>query len=103
MAFGYRIDYSGRSVVLSGDTRISENLIGHAQNVHLLIREVFARTKPKLAVYSPIVLPNATEQDLLPPTRKTYSGPLELGEDLMVIEVGEKLAQGGGVVVLQAQ
>jgi ribonuclease Z len=56
-----------------------------------------------LAVYSPIVLPNATEQDLLPPTRKTYSGPLELGEDLMVIEVGEKLAQGGGVVVLQAQ
>jgi ribonuclease Z len=66
-AFGYRIDYSGRSVVLSGDTRISENLIGHAQNVDLLIHEVFARTKPKLAVYSPIVLPDATEQDLIPP------------------------------------
>jgi ribonuclease Z len=42
-------------------------------------------------VYSHIVLPNATEQDLIPPTRKTYSGPLELGEDLMVIEVGEKV------------
>ena len=26
-AFGYRIDYAGRSVVLSGDTRVSENLI----------------------------------------------------------------------------
>jgi hypothetical protein len=50
-----------------------------------------ARTKPKLAVYSHIVLPNALEQDLIPPTRKTYSGPLELGEDLMVIEVGESV------------
>jgi ribonuclease Z len=38
--------------------------------------EVFSRTKPKLAVYSHIVLPSATEQDLIPPTRKTYSGPL---------------------------
>jgi len=42
-------------------------------------------------VYSHIVLPTATEQDLLPPTRKTYSGPLEVGEDLMVITVGEKV------------
>ena len=123
-AFGYRIDYGGRSVVLSGDTRVSENLMRHAQGVDLLIHEVaapetfqragtpleraksvvahhvtpeqagevFSRTKPKLAVYSHIVLPTATEQDLIPPTRKTYAGPLELGEDLMVIEVGEKIA-----------
>jgi ribonuclease Z len=28
---------------------------------------------------------------LIPPTRKTYSGPLELGEDLMVIEVGQSI------------
>ena len=54
--------------------------------------EVFSRTKPKLAVYSHIVLPSATEQDVIPPTRKTYSGPLELGEDLMVIEVGQSIA-----------
>ena len=122
-AFGYRIDYGGRSVVLSGDTRVSESLIRHAKGVDLLIHEVaapetflrarvpperaksvvahhvtpeqagevFSRTKPKLAVYSHIVLPTATEQDLIPPTRKTYTGPLELGEDLMVIEVGEKI------------
>jgi ribonuclease Z len=122
-AFGYRIDYAGRSVVLSGDTRVSENLIRHAQGVDLLVHEVaspetfqragspperaksvvahhvtpeqagevFSRTKPKLAVYSHIVLPTATEQDLIPPTRKTYAGPLELGEDLMVMEVGEKV------------
>jgi ribonuclease Z len=36
-------------------------------------------------------LPNATDQELLSPTRKTYTGPLELGEDLMTIAVGEKI------------
>ena len=122
-AFGYRIDYRGRSVVLSGDTRVSENLIRHAQGVDLLIHEVvvpatferagvpaervravasrhvtpqqaggiFARTKPKLAVYSHIAHATATAQDVMPATRETYSGPVELGEDLMVIEVGENV------------
>lgn len=122
-AFGYRIDHAGRSVVLSGDTRVSENLIRYAQGVDVLIHEVvapetfqragtpteraksviahhvtpeqagevFSRVKPRLAVYSHIVLPTATEQDLIPPTRKTYSGPLELGEDLMVIDIGDKI------------
>ena len=31
-AFGYRIDYARRSVVLSGDTRCSENLIRYSNN-----------------------------------------------------------------------
>jgi ribonuclease Z len=120
-AFGYRIDYRGRSVVLSGDTRVSENLIRHSTGVDLLIHEVavrstferagmpaggvnavmalhvspqqageiFARTKPKLAVYSHIGLSAATEQDVIPPTREKYSGRVELGEDLMVIEIGD--------------
>ena len=51
--------------------------------------EIFAKTKPRLAVYSHIVMPDTTEQDLIPPTRKMYSGPVEIGEDLMVILVGE--------------
>lgn len=53
--------------------------------------DVFARTKPRLAVYSHIVLPDASEQDLIPPTRRTYAGAVEVGEDLMVILVGEKI------------
>jgi ribonuclease Z len=53
--------------------------------------EVFAKTKSRLAVYSHIVQPDAPEQDLIPPTRKTYSGPVEVGEDLMVIQVGENI------------
>jgi ribonuclease Z len=36
-------------------------------------------------------MPTALEKDLLIPTRKTYTGPLELGEDLMAIEVADKV------------
>lgn len=121
-AFGYRIDYAGRSVVLSGDTRFNENLIHRSQGADLLVHEVaasteellgtsdiariiaanhttpeeagmvFARVKPKLAVYSHILLFGGVPvTDLVTLTRKTYSGPLEVGEDLMAIEVGEKI------------
>jgi ribonuclease Z len=53
--------------------------------------EIFWKTKPRLAVDSHIVMPNATEADLIPATRKVYAGPLELGEDLMSIEVGARV------------
>ncbi len=39
-AFGYRIEYKGHSVVLSGDTRYSENLIKFARGTDLLVHEV---------------------------------------------------------------
>jgi len=41
-AFGFRIEHGGRSVVLSGDTRYSENLLKHAKGADLLIHEVCA-------------------------------------------------------------
>jgi ribonuclease Z len=53
--------------------------------------EVYAKTNPRLAVYSHIVQAVASEQDLITPTRRTYSGAVEVGEDLMVILVGEKV------------
>ena len=37
---GYRVDYRGRSVVISGGTRYYENLIKHSKGVDLLVREV---------------------------------------------------------------
>jgi ribonuclease Z len=82
-AFGYRIDYGGRSVVISGDTRPSENLVRFAKGADVLIHEVvaalppvseearrimsshtspedagriFDRVKPKLAVYTHVGL-----------------------------------------------
>lgn len=121
-AFGYRIDYIGRSAVICGDTRFSEHLISYATGTDVLIHEViapdlmrgrsggnseamerviehhtipekagevFARANPRLAVYSHIIPVTATADDIIPPTRKTYSGPLETGEDLMVINIGE--------------
>jgi ribonuclease Z len=39
-AFGYRVDYGGHSVTLSGDTRPSDNLIKFAQGTDVLIHEV---------------------------------------------------------------
>jgi ribonuclease Z len=48
-------------------------------------------TKPRLAVFSHIVQADASEQDLIPPTRKHYAGPVEVGEDLMIIEVADKI------------
>jgi len=33
----------------------------------------------------------AEEEEVLGPPRRTYQGPLELGKDLMTIEVGEQL------------
>lgn len=38
-AVGYRIDYAGKSVVVSGDTRKSEKLIEMAQDCDLLVHE----------------------------------------------------------------
>ena len=122
-AFGYRVDYGGRSVAMSGDTRFSENLIKFARGVDVLVHEaidpqevrarlskmaatqeeidnivahhitaeeagvVFSRVKPRLAVYAHI-----SDADLITPARRSYSGPLEAGEDLMTIEIGETVA-----------
>lgn len=117
-AFGFRVDYGGRSVTVSGDTRFNENLIRHATGTDLLIHQVaavrdellknpvyqvildhhtkpdeagvvFTRAGPRLAVYYHFVLlgtpqvPPLTDKDVVEMTRKTYSGPLVVGEDLM--------------------
>lgn len=121
-AVGYRIDYDGRSVLLSGDTSFNENVIKYGQGVDLLIHEViamtpalqqqtqfkkilsihttpsqagtiFTRTHPKLAAYTHIAIlgtPAPTVADIISQTRKTYQGPLEVGEDLMRFDIGNQ-------------
>ena len=55
--------------------------------------EVFRRAHPKLAVYTHLLLfGGATADDLIPATRKNYSGPLLVGEDLLRIEIGAEVA-----------
>src|SRR3546814_7554532 len=46
-AFGYRIDYDGRAVAISGDTRLSENVSRQGTGVDLIIHEV-AAVRPDL-------------------------------------------------------
>jgi ribonuclease Z len=41
-AVGYRIDYAGRSVVISGDTARSESLLRNARGADLLVHEALA-------------------------------------------------------------
>lgn len=130
-AFGYRVDYAGHSVVISGDTRPNESLIRHAAGTDVLVHEVaavrpellersptaaiarrilsfhsspedagrvFARVKPRLAVFTHVAL-LTTDRNFQPPTgadvirrtRMLYSGALELGEDLMTIDIGDKV------------
>jgi ribonuclease Z len=43
--------------------------------------------KPRLAVYSHA--PNT--ESVMTQTRKTYSGPLQGAEDLLTIEIGERI------------
>jgi len=56
---------------------------------------VFAQTRPKLAAYTHIVqLASRTVappsiEDIMAETRRTYDGPLVVGEDLMSFEIGE--------------
>ena len=127
-AFGYRIDYQGHSVVLSGDTKYARRVETEATGADLLVHEVaavsgdpakvlarypayriildhhtdpqqagalFAKARPKLAVYSHIVLPGnpadgvpeATADEILAQTRRVYDGPVVVGADMTVFVV----------------
>jgi len=119
-AFGYRLEYGNRVVVISGDTTYSENLIKHAQDVDVLIHEiamtnqslldeniklqkvmsyhttptqaarVFGATKPRLAVYNHVLLFAVEEDKVMQRTREYYPGDVVMGQDLMKIKVGDK-------------
>lgn len=83
-AVGYRVDYAGKSVTFSSDTKYHENVIKYGKGVDLLVHEtaaapeetmnnpivqtilnhhispedagrVFTQTNPKVAVYSHVV------------------------------------------------
>jgi ribonuclease Z len=128
-AYGYRVDYDDRAVVISGDTSYDENLIAAARGADLLIHEValasdeqlasskqfrrifehhtapeqagvvFKQVSPKLAVYTHFVIlgefgpttRKASLENLIKRTRRSYDGPLVLGEDLMSFIIDDKV------------
>jgi ribonuclease Z len=115
-SYGYRVDYAGRSVALSGDTSPSDNLVAVCKGVDVLIHEaidvdvlrrlvpdkarmdaivarhttpeqaagIFTRVSPRLAVFSHSPGTAAIAEQ----TRRSYPGRVEMGEDLMVIDIG---------------
>lgn len=115
-SYGYRVDYAGRSVALSGDTSPSDNLVAICKGVDVLIHEaidldvlrrlvpdklrmdaiverhttpeqaagVFGKVSPRLAVFSH----SPGTAAILEQTRRSYRGRVEMGEDLMVIDIG---------------
>jgi len=71
-----------------------QRIIGHHTTPYDCGR-VFAQTRPKLAAFTHVVqlasiqIPPPTVAEMIADVRKTYDGPLEMGEDLMSFEIGE--------------
>lgn len=71
-AFGYRVDYRGHSVALSGDTRPSDSLVEAARGVDVLVHEL-GRWKHDPALSGP-------PDELLPGRRTTRAQALTIAQ-----------------------
>jgi ribonuclease Z len=115
-AFGYRVDYGGHSVVISGDTKFCQNLLDFAVGTDCLMHvawtagwknpapsssrslasaedagRVFATVRPKLG----IIYHYKDEEGLWDAVHKEYKGPFVVAKDLMVINVGRTVTWRG--------
>jgi ribonuclease Z len=112
-SYGFRVDYKGHSVVYSGDTAPTPNIVKYAKGADVLVHEVygypqaaapnifayhtspedaakeFKEAAPKQVVYTHLVMqPGESPDDIVARTRTAgYTGPLAAGVDLMVINV----------------
>lgn len=107
-SLGFRItSQSGASIVYSGDTDFSENLVVLSKNADILICEsalpdeikVDGHMTPGLAGKTAMAAgvkrlvlthfyPECETVDIKAQCEKTYTGPLTLAEDLMILTVG---------------
>jgi len=116
--FGYRVDANRRSVLLSPDSASPESIARYARGVVLMMQEVsgrresdpganarpspeeagrlFRASRPYLAVYSHVIAEGTTEDELLRRTRRSYRGAVQVGRDLMVIEVQNEVQVRSG-------
>jgi ribonuclease Z len=113
-AFGYRLDYAGHSVVISGDTKFCQNLLDFASRADCLIHvvwaagnptlpskrliasaedagRVFATVRPKLGV----IYHYKNEGGLWDAVRTAYKGRFVVAKDLMIINVGRTVTWRG--------
>jgi ribonuclease BN (tRNA processing enzyme) len=115
-AFGYRITTADKSIVISGDTAISENVLNMARGVDVLIHEVISdsgllknsaefqsyhkqshtpaselgrlasEARPGLLVLYHGLYYGVPEQRILDEVRAAYDGPVVLANDLDIFE-----------------
>ena len=120
-AFGYRIDYRGRSLVFSGDTRYSEKIAQHAEGVDLLIHEIadasdallernprlrkvisyhtrpselnhlLRKSNPRQTVLVHALLFGKDRADVLSEIKSEYEGEVMFGEDLVAFDIGDNI------------
>jgi ribonuclease Z len=120
-ALGFRVDYAGHSVLISGDTTLCEAVVQHGAGVDVMIHEVaaasdalyasnpatrhvignhttpeqaaqvFNQTRPRLAVFNHVVRLGVGDADIMARTRRHYAGALEIGLDRMEISVGKTI------------
>ena len=114
VAFGYRIDAGGRSIVISGDTRASDAVVAACSSCDLLVHEVYSaerlakrevrwqryhtsahtsdaalgelahRAGAHALVLYHQLYFGATDDDLIRAVRHTYAGPVTSARDLDV-------------------
>ncbi len=113
-AFGYRFVTPDKTIVISGDTRPSQNLIRYSEGADILVHEVYSqagfdkktevwkkyhathhtstyelgeiakKTKPDLLILNHILFWGATEEELLDEISQIYDGLVSIGSDMMI-------------------
>jgi len=120
-AYGYKIESGEQSIVISGDTSYSENLILHAKETDLLIHEIadaeqqlitnnprlkrvmayhttpeqaasiLNQVNPKQAIFTHVLLFVIDEQQVSKKIKNLYRGKFHIANDLLRVGVGKEI------------
>ncbi len=90
-AVGYRVDYGGRSIAISGDTKKSANLIRHSQGVDLLLHEALdSRLTDRIAAAAEAAGNHRTAQ-MMRDVASYHATPVEAAESAAEAGAGHLL------------
>ncbi len=95
-AFGYRVDFGGRSVVFAGDTRKSDNLIAKSQGVDVLIHPMLGFTPEQLTEQTRGGARRRAALQLLPPPEDVAEVVRYLTLEAPDYLTGARIAVDGG-------
>ncbi len=121
-SYGFKIKFNNKTVVYSGDTSYSQNVIDAAKNCDILIHEVIASSKkiyddntklrkvfethtninqlikilnitnPKLTILNHALLFDISESEVLNKIKKEYNGDIIFSKDLMSVDLGKEIS-----------